>query len=163
MDLYEDEVILPNQKQTGRVYIKHPGASAILPIDQAGNIILTKQYRYPIHQISLEIPAGKKDDINEDPKVCAIRELEEETGYVSSDVTHLVLIYPCLGYSNEIIDLYLAKECIKIENPKPQDEDECVETVLFTVEEAKELIKNHQIHDGKTIIALQHYFLFYAS
>ena len=163
MDLYEDEVILPNQKRTGRVYIKHPGAAAILPIDSKGNIILTRQFRYPIHAVSLEIPAGKKDDLHEDPKDCAIRELEEETGYVSSHVEHLVMIYPCLGYSDEIIDLFIAKDCRKIEHPKPQDEDECVETVLLTVEEAKNLIKNHQIHDGKTIIALQHYFLFFSS
>ena len=140
MTLYEDDVLLDNGNETKRVYLKHPGAAAILPITIDGKLILTRQIRYPIHEISLEIPAGKKDDVNEDSMSCAIRELEEETGYISSDITHVFTIYPSLGYSDEIIDIYLAKNCNQKENPRPQEEDENVIIELYSKEEAYQLL-----------------------
>jgi len=159
MTLYEDDVRTDSGIETKRVYIKHPGAAAILPITKDGKIILTKQFRYPIYDISLEIPAGKKDSIDEDPYTCALRELEEETGYISTDIEHLYTIYPCLGYSDEIIDIYLARDCVKKDNPLPQDADEQIEIIFYNEMELLELLKQKKIRDGKTIIALQHYLL----
>lgn len=159
MTLYEDDVLLDNGNETKRVYLKHPGAAAILPITIDGKLILTRQFRYPIDAVSLEIPAGKKDFMNEDPMSCAIRELEEETGYITNEITHLFTIYPCLGYSDEIIDIYLAINCIKKDNPRPQDEDENVVIELYSKEDAYHLLSQKMIRDGKTIIALQHYLL----
>ncbi len=159
MTLYEDEVVLPNQKISQRVYIKHPGAAAILPITKEGQIILIKQYRYPLGMESLEIPAGKKEDIHEDSTYFAHRELEEETGYVSDDMTFFQRMYPCVGYSDEYIDLFIAKNCVKKDHPKAMDDDENIEPLFLTKDEVKTMIEMHQIKDGKTLIMLHAYLL----
>lgn len=159
MTLYEDQVILPNQRESQRVYIKHPGAAAILPITLDGKIILINQYRYPIGMESLEIPAGKKDDIHEDSLRCAHRELEEETGYVTNDMTFFQRMYPCVGYSDEYIDLFIAKNCVKKDHPKAMDEDEQIDPVFLTKTQVENMIKNHEIKDGKTLIMLHAYLL----
>jgi len=159
MKLYEDEVLLPNNKTSKRIYLKHSSAAAILPITKEGKIILVKQYRYPIQAISIEIPAGKKDAIDELGLTCAVRELEEETGLGSDNFNHVMDIHTCVGYSNEVIELFIATECYKIDNPKPGDDDEFVEVMEVTEAEAKKLIKTNQIKDSKTLIALQNYFL----
>ena len=159
MTLFEDDVTLENGFETKRVYIKHPGAAAVLPITKDKRIILTKQFRYPIKNISIEIPAGKKDSPEENSESCARRELEEETGYISNDIRHLYAFYTCLGYSDEVIDLYVAYDCEKIDHPKSQDVDEYVETMILSHEKVKEMLENQDIKDGKTIMALQKYFL----
>ncbi|MBU1094796.1 MAG: NUDIX hydrolase [Firmicutes bacterium] len=159
MKLYEDEVILDNLQTSQRVYIKHPGAAAILPITKDQKIILINQYRYPIGKVNLEVPAGKKDDINEDSFECAHRELEEETSHISSEMSFFKRIYPCVGYSNEYVDLFIAKNCEKIENPKAMDVDENIECVFLSLDEVKDLIKTEQIGDAKTLILLQAYLL----
>jgi ADP-ribose pyrophosphatase len=97
LELYEDEVVLSNDKLASRVVIKHPGGASVLPITIDHQIVLTKQHRYPIGQNTIEIPAGKKDFLGEDGLSCAARELEEETGYVSSDIRPIYALHPCLG------------------------------------------------------------------
>ncbi|PKK96974.1 MAG: ADP-ribose pyrophosphatase [Tenericutes bacterium HGW-Tenericutes-3] len=159
MELYEDEVILDNQKESQRVYIKHPGAAAILPITKDQRIILIKQFRYPIQMINLEVPAGKKDDINEDSLECAHRELEEETGYITKHMEFYKRIYPCVGYSDEYIDLFIARDCEKVDHPKAMDTDENIECFFYQPNEIKDLIESDQIGDSKTLILLQHYLL----
>lgn len=159
MKLYEDRVLLPNNKTSKRIYLKHSSAAAVLPITKDGKIILVKQYRYPVQSISIEIPAGKKDAIDELGLTCAIRELEEETGYGSDNFSHVMDIHTCVGYSNEVIELFIATDCYMIENPKNGDDDEFIEIMEVTINEAKQLIKTNQIKDSKTLIALQNYFL----
>jgi ADP-ribose pyrophosphatase len=159
MTLYEDEVELHDGKFTNRVFIDHPGAAAVLALTPDEKIILTKQFRYPIKDISIEIPAGKKDKKNENPLSCAKRELEEETGYASNYMEHFIQFFTCLGYSNEVIDIYIARDCQKVINPKSQDEDENVEVMIVTCEEAKQMLENHTIKDAKTIMAIQKYLL----
>jgi ADP-ribose pyrophosphatase len=159
LDLYEDDVLLENNKQSKRVVIKHPGGAAVLPLTVDNKIILTKQYRYPIKQVTIEIPAGKKDFKDEDPLVCAKRELEEETGYESVQYQHIFSLHPCVGYSDELLEIYLAKNCYKLSNPKDMDEDEFIEILIVDKIEAKSLIDRKLITDGKTIIAIQYYIM----
>lgn len=159
MKLYEDDVLLPDGNQSKRIYIKHDGASAILPITKEGNILLVKQFRYPIGQVSIEIPAGKKDEPSEDGLLCAKRELEEETGHVSRKIEKIRDIFNCVGYSNERIELFIAYNCEPTDNPLPMDDDEFIELMSVTVEESKILLKDGLISDSKTIIALQYYYL----
>lgn len=159
MKLYEDEVLLPNKKTSKRIYVEHDGASAVLPITRDKKILLIKQFRYPIRQVSIEIPAGKKDEPGEDGLVCAKRELEEETGYQSGNIVRLNDLHNCVGYSNEMIEMFIAYDCEKVENPLPMDEDEFIELLEVTIEESKELLRTGQISDAKTIIALQHLYL----
>lgn len=154
MDVYEDDVKLPNQRVTKRNYIKHPGGAAMLAITKDEKVILVKQYRYPLDEIIYEIPAGKMDVENESFQDCAIRELEEETGYYSKDVSFLYQVYPCVGYSDEKIEIYLAKNAYKVEKPIEKDVDEFIEVYLFSKQEVKNLMLNNQIKDGKTLITL---------
>lgn len=158
LTLYEDRVELDNGNESGRVYVKHCGAAAVLPITKDGMIVLTKQFRYPLGKVIVEIPAGKKDSKEEQGLECARRELEEETGYQSNNYEHLQDIHNCVGYSDELIEIFIATDCYKVENPLTQDEDEFVEPFLVTEETAKEMLRNKELTDVKTIIALQIYF-----
>ena len=157
MSLYEDEVVLPNQIKSKRIYVKHPGGAAMLATTKDDKIILIKQFRYPLNEIIYEIPAGKMDVANESFKSCAIRELEEETGFASDDITFLYQIYPCVGYSDEKIEIYRAKSAYLKDDPKKQDIDEMTEPVLCSKQEVKDLLLNQQIKDGKTVIAIQYW------
>lgn len=159
LTLNVDQVKLQDGRETSRVYVKHVGAASCLPLTKEGLIILTKQYRYPIGMESIEIPAGKRDDDQEDYLECIKRELEEETGYSSSDFSHLMKIHNCVGYSDEIIEIFVARNCEKVENPIQSDEDEFIEPFLVTKEEALQMIKSNEITDVKTIIAIQSLFL----
>ncbi len=159
LTLFEDHVLLPNESEGQRVVIKHVGGASVLPITKDHHIILTKQYRYPIQEISIEIPAGKKDFVEEDGLTCAKRELEEETGYQSEDFEHLFTFYPCVGYSDEKLDIYMAHNCYKVEHPKPMDDDEMIDLLIVTPQEAEDMIRKGIIKDGKTMIAIQSYLM----
>lgn len=157
LTLYEDDVLLENKIQSKRIVIEHPGGACVLPITKDGKVILVKQYRYPIKQVCIEIPAGKKDTIGEDSLECAKRELEEETGYQSDYYEHIFTLHPCVGYSDEKLDIFLAKNCMKTNNPKPMDFDEHIELLFVNRDEIKGMLHDGLITDGKTIIALQYY------
>lgn len=159
MKLYEDEVLLPNDKISKRIYIKHNGAAAVLPVTKEGKLILIKQFRYPINSVSIEIPAGKKDDINESGLDCVVRELEEETGYRSSNITKFTDLHSCVGYSSEMIEMFIAYDVYKVDNPLKGDDDEFIEILELSIDEMKELLRSGQITDAKTLVALQYYLI----
>lgn len=156
-----DKVALPNGKgESVRELIFHKGAVSVLAVTDEGKIILVKQYRKAIEKISYEIPAGKLE-LGEagSEKEAALRELEEETGYTGQlELIHT--FYTAIGFCDEKIQLYLAKNLKKVENPRPQDEDETIELFELTYEECQDLLKTGQIEDAKTIIALQYYALY---
>ncbi|QMS84580.1 NUDIX domain-containing protein [Candidatus Xianfuyuplasma coldseepsis] len=157
MDLYEDEVLLPNNKKSTRIYIEHPGAAAVLPITNNHKVLLIKQFRYPIHKVTIEIPAGKKDSPDESGLDCVTRELEEETGYQAKRYEKFIDIHNCLGYSNELIELFFAYDIYPVDNPIESDDDEFIEYFICDQEEVEHLLKTNKITDAKTIIALQEY------
>ena len=159
LELYEDEVLLPNNKTSKRIYAAHLGAAAVLPITKDNKIVLTRQFRYPIGAINIEIPAGKKDFKDEVGIDCVKRELEEETNYTSEDIQPLLDIHSCVGYSSELIELFVAYNCVYVKDIRSSDEDEFVEAVLYELDEVVEMIENGIITDAKTIIAVQSYLL----
>lgn len=152
LHVYKDEVELPSKKIATREYIKHPGAAAVLPILDNGNVILVKQFRYPINKVTLEIPAGKLDKKGEDPLICAKRELSEETGYSAKKYKKIHTLATTVGFSDEWIHIYLAENLIKGE--KHPDEDEFINVVEMPISAAIDLIYNGEICDGKSVIAL---------
>lgn len=156
IDFYKDTLELPDGRTAIWDYIDHKGAAAIVPVDKNGNIILVSQYRNSIRKQTLEIPAGGLNP-NEDPKVCAIRELEEETGYVAKEAKHLIDIVTAIAYCNEIIYVYYAE----VDEQKEQqlDEDEFVEVKKYSLEEIEEMILNGTIVDTKTISSILAYKL----
>lgn len=140
-----------NGKEAWREVVHHPGASAVVAIDEDNRIIMEKQFRYALNDYLLEIPAGKLD-AGEDPLVCAKRELEEETGIIASEWISLGTIATSPGFCNEVIHLYVAKVLSKGEIH--WDEDEYVEVERYTFDELLQRIKEEKIKDSKSLSAL---------
>ncbi len=134
--------------------IHHSGASAILTILDNGKILLEKQYRGPFEKYLIEIPAGKKEE-GEDFLTCAVRELEEETGYICDNLKEILTIYPTVAVSDEVIKIYLATN-LKRGN-KNLDVDEDFEMLELSIEEALEKINKAEIVDSKTVAAILWY------
>lgn len=146
-----DQVRLPNGNLSQREYVTHPGAVIVVPILSNGHVVLEKQFRYPLHQVFIELPAGKIDE-GESVLVTGQRELFEETGYTAKHWHKLGYQHPCIGYSNEIIHMYLALELSAGEHQR--DEDETLEVFDASFEDCLNMTQNGQITDGKTMIAL---------
>lgn len=144
-------VELPDGNITNRDIVKHPGACAIIPFLDNNKILLIEQFRKPLEKTILEIPAGKLD-LNEDPLICAHRELEEETGYRAKNMIYLGSIATAPGFCDEIIHLYKATDLYI--GTKSCDEDEFTEVKSFTLNEVKTMIKSGEIIDTKTISIL---------
>ncbi len=154
LTVYEDDVILPNDKASKRVVVAHIGAAAVLPVLDNGDVVLIRQHRYAAGVDSYEIPAGKKDTHEEDPLVCAKRELLEETGYEARTFSYLTTIHSAIGFSDETIALYVAEGLKMKSGELPVDEEEFLEVVTFTKEKAWSMVENGTITDAKTIVAL---------
>ncbi len=151
VDFRIDSVRLPNEKEAIREYLDHPGAVAVLPFLSPGKIILVRQYRYPVGEITWEIPAGKLDK-RENPLACVKRELAEETGYTAARVTKVLSFWPTAAFANEIIHIYEARNLKKGKaNP---DADEFLSARVWNLSDALGLIGKGKIKDSKTLIAL---------
>jgi ADP-ribose pyrophosphatase len=146
-----DTVALPNGEVANREIVEHPGAIAVVPVDADGQVVLVRQYRYPIGEITLEIPAGKLE-WGESPEVCTQREMAEEVGLKAAKLERLTEIVPAPGYSNERLVLFKATGLEAVEHAS--DPDEFLEVVRMPLKEALKLVKKGEITDAKTIIGL---------
>jgi ADP-ribose pyrophosphatase len=155
IDLYVEEVLLPNGKTSKREIIKHPGAVAVIAVTDEGKIVLVRQYRKAMERVLVEIPAGKLEK-GEEPIATARRELEEETGYKCEKMRHLISFYTSPGFADELVHLYIAENLSKLENSASLDEDEFVDVLEVTLEEALQLVNERQIYDAKTAYAIQY-------
>lgn len=144
-----DEVEV-NGDITEREWVKHPGAAAVLAITEEKEILFVRQYRYAVGKVLLEIPAGKRDS-GETPESCALRELEEETGYRGT-LLKLGSIYTTPGFCDETIHLYLAENLVS--GTPHLDDHEYLDVVKIPVEEVFSLIEEGKIEDAKTLSAL---------
>lgn len=146
-----DDVSLPNGKETKREIVEHRGGVGIIPFD-GENIYLVNQYRYAMRQVLTEIPAGKRE-FDEKPIETAKRELYEEIGATAKEFIYLGEFYPTVGYCEEIIYLYLAKD-LKFSNRLHLDEDEFLNVSKVSYKKALEMVKNNELKDAKTVIAI---------
>ncbi|MFW5669066.1 MAG: NUDIX hydrolase [Acetivibrio ethanolgignens] len=157
IDFYTDYVEVPNGNLAKCDFIDHKGAAAIVPVDEAGNVLMVRQWRNAIDNYTLEIPAGGLNPGETDRKACAVRELEEETGYRTEyDKTeHLFDIYTTVAFSNEKIGIYYTN-CLY---PSKQhlDEDEFIHVERHSLEEITEMILAGKIVDNKTITSILAY------
>lgn len=156
LDIYADTMELPDGKVEEWDFVSHrKGAAAVVPVREDGKILMVRQYRNAIERMTLEIPAGSRDSVTEDTRVCAARELEEETGYQSDDLSFLISLKTTVAFCDEFIDVYLAR------NLKPGkqhlDEGEFIDVEVCDIDELCERIYAGEIQDAKTVSALLAY------
>ncbi len=151
VNLRLDTVELPNGRKTSREVVEHRGAVAIVPLLDHETLVLVRQYRQPVGDALLEIPAGTLDS-SEDPADCARRELVEEIGYFPGKLTEMFHSYLSPGYSTEILHTFLAEDLRKgVEN---RDSDEFLEVVTINLRDAVEMIRSGEIVDAKSICGI---------
>jgi ADP-ribose pyrophosphatase len=150
--VYRDTVALPNGGESVREWVRHPGAAAVVPLFEDGSTVLVRQFRYPPRREFLEVPAGKFDDDREAPEALARRELAEEVGYAAGRMTKLGVTYPCIGYSNEVIHLFLAEGLTASQGHA--DHGETLVPVRMPFAEAVALAERGEVLDTKSALAL---------
>lgn len=153
--VYQDKMQFAGGNEENWDYIHHDGAAAVVPVLPDGRILMVEQYRSALDRETLEIPAGKLDAPGEDPRLCAQRELEEETGYFCQEPKWLITVRTMVAFSNEKVEIYVAEDLI----PSRQhlDENEFIHVSAYPLEELKEKIFRGEIQDSKTIAALLAY------
>lgn len=150
LQVWRDTVRLPDGRSAAREYVHHPGAVVILAVRDDGALVMERQYRHPLGQVFWEFPAGKLD-ANEPPLVCAQRELKEETGFEAQQWEHLGVIHPCIGYSDEKIEVFLARGLRAGE--RALDEHEFLEVFAMSPAEIEAAMASGQMTDAKTLAA----------
>jgi ADP-ribose pyrophosphatase len=149
LKVQRDAVRLPDGKTTSREYIRHPGAVVVLPVFDDGSVLLERQFRYPLDRVFIELPAGKIDP-HETSLVCAQRELQEETGYTAADWRFVCTIHNAIAYSDEHLDIFLARGLV--EGERKLDDGEFLDVFKAPFAEMLEWVRDGQITDVKTII-----------
>lgn len=155
INLIKDTVTLPNGDTATREVVTHRGGVGVIAEDENGNILFVKQFRYPYKEVVLEIPAGKRDSLDEDPLECGKRELKEETGATAKNFYSLGSLYPTPGYCGEIIWIFAAKG-LEMGN-QHLDSDEFLNVEKIPLEKAVEMVLEDKIKDSKTQIAILKY------
>lgn len=151
LKIMRDRVRLSDGSERSREYVLHPGAALVIAVLDDGRFVMERQYRHALKKVFVEFPAGKLDR-GEDSFTAAERELAEETGYTATIWKKLGTIHPCIGYSNEFIDIYLAKGLIA--GQARPDHGEELEVFTMSLSEIKEAIRQGGITDAKTLSAL---------
>jgi len=154
-NLKVDEIEYNSGNKAIREVVIHPGGAVVIPVTDEGKLIMVTQFRYPFQTVLLEFPAGKLD-IDEAPLDCAVRELEEETGYKAAKVNELGKIYTAPGYCTETLHIFIAQELKQGDHKREEGEYE-MEIYEFDIAEIEAKIKSGEIIDAKTICAV--YFL----
>ena len=155
LKVYKDHMKFSNGNTEDWDFIHHDGAAAVIPVMDDGKILMVKQYRNALDRDTLEIPAGKLADPDEQGIVCASRELKEETGYSSDDLEWLLTIRTTVAFCDERIEVFVARNLIPGE--QHLDEDEFVDVKAYKLEELKEMIFEGKIQDSKTMAAILAY------
>ena len=155
--LTKDTALLENGKTATREVVHHHGGACILPYFADGTICMVRQFRYPHHCVTLEVPAGKLEQ-GEEPLTCGIRELWEETGTRAESMEYLGSLFPTPAYDTEVIHMYLAKG-LQVGGSQKLDPDEFVDVERIDLREAVNMVLRNEIQDAKTQIALMKTYL----
>lgn len=151
-----DTVLLPNGLTVELEVIRHPGASAVVPVKDDGIVVLIRQFRHAAGGFIYEIPAGKLNP-GEDPLLCAERELEEEIGYRASHFELMTSIFTAPGFTDEVIHIYRGTGLVK--GRQQLDKDEVLEVIEMPLHQAVTMVREGAIRDAKTIVGLQSAYL----
>lgn len=153
LDVRLDRVRLPDGNEATREYVVHQGAVVVIPLLESGELIFERQFRYPLQSALLELPAGKIDP-GEAILETARRELLEETGHSAGQWRYLGVMHPCVGYSNERIEIFLASGLQADPGGQQLDHGEFVDLLTMSLDDAVQAVRHGQITDAKTISAL---------
>ena len=151
LDVRCDRVMTPDGHEVTREFVRHQGAAVIIPWLENGQLLMERQFRYPVKRAMIEFPAGKIDH-GEEPLLTAKRELLEETGYEATDWRHLGTMHPCIGYSDERIEIFSAKGLLA--GDQCLDHGEHLDLIEATLADALGAVQRGEITDAKTIVAL---------
>ena len=151
LKVQRDRVRLPDGHEAVREYIRHPGAVCIVPVFDDGSLLMERQFRYPLRREFIELPAGKIDT-GEAPLATGQRELLEETGYVAGEWSYLATMHPVIGYSDEKIELWLARG-LRHEGAS-LEHGEFLEPFRMTLADALDAVRDGRITDVKTIVGI---------
>jgi len=151
LKVWRDRVRLPNGRAALREHIRHPGAAVVVALDDDGQVLLERQYRHPLGRVMVELPAGKLDP-GEPHLETARRELREETGYVARDWARLGVIHPSVAYTDEAIEIYLARG-LELRGAQLED-DEFLELFRLPLDEALAWVRDGRISDAKSVAGL---------
>ena len=159
LEFYQDTMEINGDHTAVWDFIPHKGAAAVVPVLEDERILMVRQYRNALERETLEIPAGALDAADEPGIVCAMRELEEETGYRDDTLEHLITLRTTVAFCDERIEVFVARNL----TPSKQhlDEDEFIELKAYTMEELKQKIFSKEIEDSKTVAALMAYAVKY--
>ena len=152
LHVQRDTVRLPNGAPSVREVIRHIGAVCVIPVLDNGDVVMERQYRYPLDQVILEIPAGKLDAREENRLSAVQRELREETGYTAGSWTEIGGFYPAPAYSDEFITMYLARDLKK--GDRHLDEDEFLDVYTVPLRTLVEDVMSGKITDAKTQVCI---------
>ncbi len=147
----KDTAELENGEIVNRELVVHPGGVCVVPINENGEVLMVKQFRYPFQEALVEIPAGKLE-VGEDHREAGLRELREETGAVCEKFEYLGVCYPSVAYLTEKIHMYLATG-LTFEN-QDLDDDEFLDVIKIKLEDAVEMVMNNELPDAKTQCAI---------
>ncbi|MDO5303355.1 MAG: NUDIX hydrolase [Clostridia bacterium] len=150
LNLRKDKVTVPNGTSY-REIVEHNGGAVVVAITDDHKVVMVKQYRAAVKRVVLELPAGKVED-GEDPMETAIRELKEETGYTAGKTVHLISSYPSIGYTEEMLHIYLCTELVPGETDF--DENEALDIYEYDYKELMEMIRTGELLDGKSQLGL---------
>ena len=150
INLRKDKVVVLHGTSE-REIVEHNGGAVLAAVTSEGKLVMVRQYRKPAGRVMLEVPAGKIDP-GEKPEVTAARELKEETGYTAGKVEYLMDFYPSVGYSEEVLYLYLCTDLTPGETNF--DENEAIDIEEYEIDELCGMVMRGEIHDAKTIIAI---------
>ena len=157
LDVYEDTMELPNGKIEKWDFISHRmGAACVLAVRPDGKILMVRQYRNALDRITLEVPAGKRDSVDEDTSICAARELEEETGFKAGKMEKLLSLKSTVAFCDEFIDVYLATDLVEI-GQQHLDEGEDIEIEAYDLKELMDMCYAGTLQDAKTVAAIMAY------
>ena len=151
VNVHVDEVLLPDGSTSKREMVMHPGGVGVIPVDEQGMVSMVRQFRYVTGGPLLEIPAGKREG-EEDPALCAVRELAEETGYHAGRMIPLGFIWASPGISAERLWLYLALDLTA--GSQHLDEEEFLDVERYPLAELAQMAADGRLTDGKTAIGI---------
>ena len=152
-DVDRDRVRMPNGREVTVDVVRHARSVVLLPIPEPGHIILVKQYRYPVNRWLWELPAGSVDE-GEEPEAAARRECHEEIGKVPDTIVRLASLFPTPGYCDEEMIFFRLSGLAASDEQAAVDEDEDIEAKVFTLPDARDMVRRGEIVDMKTVVGL---------